>query len=110
MPPAAIPFDSVRLDKLMDEAGMDVLIATSKHKVQYLLGGHRAFFFDYIDAMGLSRYMPVMVRAKGTRDKVAYYGHRRDNLLREKLPFWTPVHQCNSSGWIDTMQKASEHI
>jgi hypothetical protein len=29
MPIAAIPFDAARLDKLMDEAGMDVLIATS---------------------------------------------------------------------------------
>ena len=50
---STIPFDAARLDKLMDEAGMDVLIATSKHNVQYLLGGHRAFFFDYMDAMGL---------------------------------------------------------
>ena len=51
---STIPFDAARLDKLMDAAGMDVLIATSKHNVQYLLGGHRAFFFDYMDAMGLS--------------------------------------------------------
>ena len=62
------------LDKLMDEAGIDVLIATSKHNVQYLLGGHRAFFFDYMDAMGLSRYLPVMVYAKGAPDKAAYFG------------------------------------
>ena len=56
---STIPFDTARLDRLMDEAGIDVLIATSKHNVQYLLGGHRAFFFDYMDAMGLSRYLPV---------------------------------------------------
>ncbi|MEJ2375782.1 MAG: aminopeptidase P family N-terminal domain-containing protein, partial [Pseudolabrys sp.] len=36
----AIPFDHARLDRLMDEAGIDVLLATSKHNVQYLLGGH----------------------------------------------------------------------
>lgn len=110
MPTAAIPFDAARLDKLMDEAGMDVLIATSKHNVQYLLGGHRAFFFDYMDAMGLSRYLPVMVYAKGAPDKAAYFGHRLENFQRENNPFWTPVQQCNSSGSIDTMQKAIEHI
>ena len=60
-----VPFDTARLDRLMDEAGMDVLLATSKHNVQYLLGGHRAFFFDYMDAMGLSRYLPVFVYPKG---------------------------------------------
>src|SRR5258708_7758862 len=110
MPTAAIPFDAARLDRLMDEAGIDVLIATSKHNVQYLLGGHRAFFFDYMDAMGLSRYLPVMVYAKGAPDKAAYFGHRLENFQRENHPFWTPVQQCNSSGSIDTMQKAIEHI
>jgi len=73
-PPSPIPFDLARLDKLMDEAGMDVLIATSKHNVQYLLGGHRAFFFDTMDAMGLSRYLPVLVYAKGAPEKAAYFG------------------------------------
>ena len=50
----AIPFDAKRLDRLMDEAGIDVLLATSKHNVQYLLGGHRSIFFDYMDAIGVS--------------------------------------------------------
>ena len=30
------PFDTALLDRLMDEAGLDVLVATSKHNVQYL--------------------------------------------------------------------------
>src|SRR5262245_39094704 len=107
---SAIPFDTARLDKLMDEAGMDVLIATSKHNVQYLLGGHRAFFFDYMDAMGLSRYLPLLVYAKGAPDKAGYFGHRLENFQRENHPFWTPVQLCNSSGSLDTMQKAIEHI
>jgi Xaa-Pro aminopeptidase len=107
---SAIPFDAARLDKLMDDAGLDVLLATSKHNVQYLLGGHRAFFFDYMDAMGLSRYLPVLVYAKGAPDKAAYFGHRLENFQRENHPFWTPVQLCNSSGSIDTMQKAIEHI
>jgi Xaa-Pro aminopeptidase len=108
--PAKMPFDPARLDKLMDEAGMDVLIATSKHNVQYLLGGHRAFFFETMDAMGLTRYLPVLVYVKGAPEKAAYFGHRLENFQRENNPFWTPVQQCNSSGTIDTMQKAIEHI
>ena len=108
--PTSIPFDTARLDRLMDEAGMDVLVATSKHNVQYLLGGHRAFFFDYMDAMGLSRYLPVLVYAKGAPDKAGYFGHRLENFQRENNPFWTPVQQCNNSGAIDTMQKAIDHI
>ena len=35
---------------------------------------------------------------------------RLENFQRENHPFWTPVQQCNSSGSVDTMQKAIEHI
>ena len=109
-PAAAVPFDAARLDRLMDEAGIDVLIATSKHNVQYLLGGHRAFFFDYMDAMGVSRYLPAVIYAKGAPDKAAFFGHRLENFQRELAPFWMPTQQANSSGSLDTMQKVVDHI
>jgi Xaa-Pro aminopeptidase len=110
--PAAstIPFDAKRLDRLMDDAGIDVLLATSKHNVQYLLGGHRAFFFDYMDAMGLSRYLPVVVYAKGAPEKAAFFGHRLENFQREVKPFWTPEQNCTSSGSVDVIKKAAEHV
>jgi Xaa-Pro aminopeptidase len=110
MPAIATPFDSARLDRLMDEAGIDVLLATSKHNVQYLLGGHRAFFFDYMDAMGLSRYLPIMVYPKGSPDKAAYFGHRLENFQQQVKPLWTLEVQANSSGALDTMQKATDYL
>src|SRR5271157_2459962 len=83
-----IPFSADRLDQLMDEAGIDILVANSKHNVQYLLGGHRAFFFDYMDAMGLSRYLPIFVYVKGAPDKAAFFGHRLEGFQKENKPFW----------------------
>src|SRR5437016_4670352 len=106
----AIPFDAARLDRLMDDAGIDVLLATSKHNVQYLLGGHRAFFFDYMDAMGISRYLPIVVYLKGAPDKAAFIGHRLENFQREVKPFWTPETQTSSSGSVDAMKKAIDHV
>jgi len=108
--PAAIPFDNARLDRLMDEAGIDVLLATSKHNVQYLLGGHRALFFDYMDATGLSRYLPIMVYPKGQPDKAAYFGHRLENFQQQVKPLWTSEVQANSSGTLDTMKKATDYV
>ncbi|HEY6992499.1 MAG TPA: Xaa-Pro peptidase family protein [Xanthobacteraceae bacterium] len=105
-----IPFDADRLDRLMDEAGIDVLLATSKHNVQYLLGGHRAFFFESMDAMGLSRYLPILAYPKGGRQKAAYFGHRMEGFQKENDPFWVTEAQTNSSGSVDTMQKAVDHI
>jgi Xaa-Pro aminopeptidase len=108
--PAHIPFDAARLDRLMDEAGIDVLLATSKHNVQYLLGGHRAFFFDYMDAMGLSRYLPILVYPKGAPAKAAYFGHRLEGFQQQVKPLWVSEVQTNSSGALDTMKKATEYL
>ena len=107
---SSIPFDTKRLDGLMEEAGIDVLLATSKHNVQYLLGGHRAFFFDYMDAMGISRYLPLLVYFKGAPEKAGYFGHRLETHQKEVNPFWTPVSNTGSAGSVDVMQKAVEHV
>jgi Xaa-Pro aminopeptidase len=105
-----VPFDVDRLDRLMDDAGLDLLVVTSKHNVQYLLGGHRAFFFDYMDAMGVSRYLPVFVYVKGALDKAAYFGHRLEGFQKEVKPFWVGTAQTASSGSVDAIQKAIDHI
>jgi len=105
---ASIPFDRARLDRLMDEENIDLILATSKHNVQYLLGGHRADFFDYMDATGVTRYLPIVIYPKGAPDKAAYIGHRLEKWQREANPMWTPETQTLSNGSVDAMQKAVE--
>src|ERR1700690_392371 len=106
----AIPFDHTRLDRLMDEAGIDVVLATSKHNVQYLLGGHRANFFDYMDATGVTRYLPVLIYPKGAPEKAAYIGHRLEKFQTQNKPLWTPETQTSTAGSVDAMQKAVDYI
>jgi Xaa-Pro aminopeptidase len=106
----AVPFDHTRLDRLMDEAGIDVVLATSKHNAQYLLGGHRANFFDYMDATGVTRYLPVFVYPKGHPEKAAYIGHRLEGFQHQAKPLWTPVTQTTSNGSVDAMQKAVDYM
>jgi Xaa-Pro aminopeptidase len=106
----AIPFDHTRLDRLMDAAGIDLVIATSKHNVQYLLGGHRANFFDYMDATGVTRYLPVLVYPKGAPEKAAYIGHRLEKFQTQNNPLWTPETQTSTAGSVDAMQKACDYI
>jgi hypothetical protein len=33
------PFDARLLDSLMEEVGIDIVVATSRHNLRYLLGG-----------------------------------------------------------------------
>src|SRR6202023_2637248 len=103
------PFDTALLDRLMDEAGLDVLIATSKHNVQYLLGGHRSFFFDNMDAIGIGRYLPVFVYPKGAPDKAAYFGHGMETYQAQIKPFWVSEVNTKSGGSVDVMQKAADY-
>ncbi|MGY3117844.1 hypothetical protein ACVWXQ_001781 [Bradyrhizobium sp. S3.14.4] len=102
----AIPFDAAKLDKLMDAAGLDVLVATSKHNVQYLLGAERAIFFDYMDAMGVSRYLPVLVYPRGAPDKAVYIGHRLETHQRAVAPPWVPQVRTESNGSVDAVTRA----
>ncbi|MBR1221345.1 aminopeptidase P family protein [Bradyrhizobium sp. U87765 SZCCT0131] len=107
---APIPFDTARLDALLDAADIDVLIATSKHNVQYLLGGYRFFFFDYMDAIGLSRYLPVLVYPKGRPDAAAYVGYGLEKYEKELGRFWTPVAETTSRTSAGAMQAAVAHL
>ncbi len=106
----AIPFDHARLDRLMDAAGIDLLLATSKHNVQYLLGGHRANFFDYMDATGVTRYLPVFVYPKGAPEKAAYVGHRLETFQHQAKPLWTPETMTNANGSVEAMRKAVDYV
>jgi len=104
------PFDTARLDRLMDEAGLDVLVATSKHNVQYLLGGHRSFFFDNMDAIGISRYLPVFVYPKGAPEKAGYFGHGMETYQTQIKPFWVSEVSTKSGGSVDVMQRAADYL
>jgi Xaa-Pro aminopeptidase len=105
-----IPFGTAQLDDLLADAGIDVLLVTSKHNVQYLFGGYRFFFFDYMDAIGVSRYLPVLVYRRGRPDQAAYIGYRLEAFENELGKFWTPTVKTSTSGSVDAIKLAVEHL
>jgi Xaa-Pro aminopeptidase len=106
----SIPFDTARLDQLLADADIDVLVVTSKHNIQYLLGGYRFFFFEYMDAVGISRYLPVLVYQRGKPENTGYVGYRMEGFEKELGRFWTPHVTTSSNGSKDAMQQAVDHI
>jgi Xaa-Pro aminopeptidase len=105
-----LPFDAGRLDALLDEAGIDVLLATSKHNVQYLLGGYRFFFFDTMDAIGTSRYLPALVYRKGKPEEAAYVGCAMETFEEELGRFWPSTLDLKWTGSEAAMREAAAHI
>jgi Xaa-Pro aminopeptidase len=86
--PATPAFDAARLDRLMEAVGLDVVLATSKHSIQYLLGGYRYFFYDYMDAHGLSRYLPFFIYVKGRASESVYVGSPMERYEQELGKLW----------------------
>jgi Xaa-Pro aminopeptidase len=104
------PFDHARVDRLMEEAGIDVLFATSKHNVQYLLGGYKFIFFSAMDAIGHSRYLPVVVYQRGRPENSAYVGNKMEGGEHANNPFWTPAVHTATWGSVDAARIAVEHL
>lgn len=109
-PSRAIPFDTAKLDSLMDEAGIDVLVISSKHNVQYLLDAERAIFFDYMDALGVSRYLPALIYPKGAPEKAGYVGNPLEAHQRAVEPLWVGEVQYKSMGSVDSITRAVDII
>jgi Xaa-Pro dipeptidase len=104
------PVDLAALDDLMERAGLDVLLATSKHAVQHLLGGYRFIFFAAMDAIGHSRYLPVVAYVRGRPDSTAYVGNRMEGGEHAIRPFWTPHVLPVSWGSFDAIEAAVRHL
>ncbi len=105
-----VPFDTDRLDALMDEAGIEVLLATSKHNTQYLLGGYRFIFFSAMDAIGHSRYLPVVVYERGMPENSAFVANRMEGGEHHNRPFWTPAVLAETWGSTDAAARAADHV
>ena len=105
-----VPFDTDRLDALMEAAGIDVLLATSKHNTQYLLGGYRFIFFSAMDAIGHSRYLPVVVYERGKPENSAFVANRMEGGEHHNRPFWTPAVHAETWGSTDAAARAADHV
>src|SRR5215207_985081 len=107
---SSLPFDNHLLDRLMDEARIDVALTTSKHNVQYLLGGHRTFFFDHMEAMGPSRYLPILAYPRGAPEQSSYVGHGTESFQHALNPLWTPEVYTGPAGSTESMQRTIDHL
>jgi Xaa-Pro aminopeptidase len=105
-----IPFDTKKLDDMLEQAGIDVLIATSKHNVGYLLGGYRFFFFETMDAIGINRYLPVFIYARGHADRSVFIGNKLEGFEKQLNRFWTRVAETSWMTGPEAMQSAVSHV
>jgi Xaa-Pro aminopeptidase len=92
------PFDIARLDRLLEEAGLDVVVATSKPNVRYLLGAYSEFFAHF-DAFGVDRFVPAVGYPRGRPDQAFCVMSELESWQHEAEPPWvaTVVDECHTS-------------
>ena len=105
-----LPYSFEQLDAAMEAAGLDALVATSKHNVRYLLGGYQFIFFAAMDAIGRSRYLPAFVYIRGDAGKTGYFANKMEIHEHKVAPFWVPEFRPDHWGSVDTMQAVGEHL
>jgi len=66
------PFDAKKLDRLMSDAGLDLLLASTRHNVRYLTGGYYYHFHANATRMGRTQYLPFVGVPRG-RVEAAFF-------------------------------------
>jgi Xaa-Pro aminopeptidase len=101
-----LPFDAARLDALLADHGVDVLLANSAHSTRHLLGGYRFFLYDKLPSIGLTSYVPVLGYVPGRPDQAFYVGAGNEDWGTKATPIWPEVHNV-SWGAADAAEHAA---
>lgn len=95
-----IPFDQARLDRAMDEAGVDALLVTNHINIRYLTGGYHCLFHDVMEQVGVSKYGPTILYRKAQPERSFFLGSYFDKEQLPNDPIWVPHAEVDN--WVGT--------
>jgi Xaa-Pro aminopeptidase len=104
------PFSCATLDALLADRGIDAVLATSAHNTRYLLGGYRFFLYARNDAVGASRYVPVVGYVGGRADDSFYVGAPIEDWDTDVRPPWVPEVAHVAWGSVGVAEAAAQRI
>jgi Xaa-Pro aminopeptidase len=82
------PFDAKKLEALMEEAKLDLLLASTRHNIRYLTGGRYHHFFLRSTRLGPSQYLAVAGLPRGRFQDAFYVGRRQEQRELQAMPLW----------------------
>jgi len=91
------PFDANKLDRLMGDAGLDILLASTRHNVRYLTGGYYYHFHANAARMGRTQYLPFVGVPRGRVENAFYVCRAEERGQAEAATPWI-------SNWVDAMR------
>ncbi|OHD72024.1 MAG: hypothetical protein A2177_06955 [Spirochaetes bacterium RBG_13_68_11] len=85
-----IPFDTAKLDRLMAEADLGLVLAHTRHNVRYLTGGYYYHFHANSTRMGRSQYLAFVGIPRSRARDAFYVGRAEERGQMEAESLWIP--------------------
>ncbi len=105
-----VPFDGKKLQGLMEEAGVDVLLASTRHNVRYLTGGYYFHFHAVATRIGQSQYLPIVGVARERIEDAFYVGRPDEEGQMRATSLWIAQRLGASRGTQPAAEAAAEAI
>jgi Xaa-Pro aminopeptidase len=83
-----VPFDENKLNRLMDQAGLQLVLACTRHNVRYLTGGYYYHFLARAQRFGRTQYLPFVGLPRGRFDEAFYVGRVDERSQIETEGLW----------------------
>jgi Xaa-Pro aminopeptidase len=99
-----VPFDAQKLNRLMDQAGLHLVLACTRHNVRYLTGGYAYHFLSRAPRFGRSQYLPFVGLPRGRFDEAFYVGRVDERSQIETEGLWIPHRIATPLGTVNAAE------
>lgn len=103
-----VPFDAKKLDTLMEEAGLSLILASTRHNVRYLTGGYYFHFHSRFTRLGRSQYLSFVGLPHQRLDEAFYIGRPDEKGQIEAEALWITNRPGAPRGTRSTAEGAAE--
>lgn len=102
-----VPFNEAKLNQVLEEAGIDVVLATSRHNVRYLTGGYYDHFHALASRGGNGQYEAFVGVPRGRLDAAFYVGSGGEKRQLTELPIWVPEIDLSGGNTVQSARAAA---
>ena len=85
-----LPYDGAKLDRLMEEAGVDLVLAFTRHNIRYLCGGYYYHFHERFQAIAEAQYTPLLGIPRGKPGEAFLVGGSGEFGQAKAEKLWVP--------------------
>jgi Xaa-Pro aminopeptidase len=104
------PFNAEKLSSLLEQAELDLLLATTRHNVRYLTGGYYYHFHARFTRMGTSQYLPIVGVPRGRLDNAFYIGTAGESGQIDAQGLWIDTRAEVGRGTVPAAERAAAEI